>query len=49
MKLGLEIGEDLLGAPPYPPWVLLSIFLYGFMTGMRSGHKLETACRDWIP
>ncbi len=41
-------GEPL-GAPAYHPCALLAIWLYGFVTGMRSSRKLEAACRDQIP
>ena len=47
-ELGVEIGGDPLGAPAYHPRALLSVWLYGFMTGMRSCRKLEAACRDQI-
>jgi hypothetical protein len=47
MGIGLE-GEPL-GAPAYHPRVLLSVWLYGFMTGVRSSRKLEAACRDQMP
>jgi len=46
-------GEDLegeaLGAPAYDPRALLSIWVYGFMTGVRSSRKLEVACREQLP
>ena len=48
-ELGVEIEGDPLGAPSYHPRALLSVWVYGFMTGMRSSRKLETACRDQIP
>ena len=41
-------GEPL-GAPSYHPRALLSVWLYGFMTGIRSSRKLEAACRDQVP
>ena len=47
MEIGLD-GEPL-GAPAYHPRALLSVWLYGFMTGVRSSRKLEAACRDQIP
>ena len=48
---GMEINVDgdPLGAPAYHPRALLSVWLYGFMTGVRSSRKLEAACRDQIP
>ena len=48
-ELGVEIEGDPLGAPAYHPWALLCVWLYGFMTGVRSCRKLEAACRDQIP
>ncbi len=48
-ELDVEIEGDLLGAPAYHPRALLSVWLYGFMTGVRSSRKLEAACRDQIP
>jgi transposase len=47
MDIGLD-GEAL-GAPAYHPRGLLSVWLYGFMTGTRSSRKLEAACRDQMP
>ena len=48
-ELGVDIDGDVLGAPAYHPRALLSVWLYGFMTGVRSRRKLEAACRDQIP
>ena len=48
-ELGVDIDREVLGAPAYHPWALLSVWLYGFMTGVRSCRKLEAACRDQIP
>ena len=45
----IDVDGDPLGAPAYHPWALLSVWLYGFMTGIRSSRKLEAACRDQIP
>ena len=47
--LGVDIHGEALGAPAYHPRALLSVWLYGFMTGVRSCRKLEAACRDQIP
>jgi transposase len=48
-KLSISIGGEPLGAPSYHPRAMLSVWLYGFMTGTRSSRKLEAACRDQIP
>ena len=48
-ELGVAIESDSLGASAYHPRALLSVWLYGFMTGVRSCRKLEAACRDQIP
>ncbi len=48
-KLEVKIDGEVLGAPAYHPRALLSVWLYGFMTGVRSCRKLEAACRDQIP
>ena len=47
--LGVEPDGEALGAPAYHPRALLSVWLYGFMTNVRSCRKLEAACRDQIP
>jgi transposase len=47
--LAINPRGDPLGAPTYAPAVLLSIWLYGFVTGVRSSRKLEAACRDQLP
>lgn len=49
LEMGIVEAGDELGAPAYHPRALLSIWLYGFMTGIRSGRKLEAACRDQLP
>ena len=48
-EMGVSIEGEALGAPAYHPRALLSVWLYGFMTGVRSSRKLEAACRDQIP
>lgn len=45
----IAIDGDPLGAPSYDPHTLLCVWLYGFMTGVRSSRKLEGACRDQLP
>ena len=39
-ELGVDIEGDSMGAPAYHPRALLSVWLYGFMTGVRSCRKL---------
>ena len=46
---GVNVDGQALGAPAYHPRALLSIWLYGFMTGIRSSRKLEAGCHDQIP
>ncbi len=48
-ELAIDKEGDALGAPAYHPCALLSVWLYGFMTGVRSSRKLEAACHDQIP
>ena len=48
-ELGVDVEPEHRGAPSYPPEALLSIWLYGFMTGVRSSRKLEEACHERIP
>ena len=48
-ELGVAIEGDPMGAPAYHPRALLGVWLYGFMTGVRSSRKLEAACRDQVP
>lgn len=47
-EMEIDLDGEPLGAPAYHPRVLLSVWLYGFMTGVRSSRKLEAACRDQI-
>ena len=48
-QLGVEIEGERLGAPAYHPKVLMSVWLFGFVTGIRSSRKLEVDRRDQIP
>jgi transposase len=48
-ELTIEPGGDARGAPAYHPRLLLSVWLYGFMSGVRSSRKLEAACREYLP
>jgi transposase len=49
VELDVSLDGEALGAPAYHPKALLSVWLYGFMTGIRSSRKLEAACRDQVP
>ncbi len=48
-ELGIGLASSIEGAPAYHPRALLSVWLYGFMAGIRSCRKLEAACRDQVP
>ena len=48
-QMSVDLNGDPLGTPAYHPRALLSVWLYGFMTGTRSSRKLESACRDQMP
>ena len=48
-ELGVAPDGAAVGAPAYHPRVLLGVWLYGFMDGVRSSRKLERACRDRVP
>lgn len=48
-ELGIAVEGEALGAPAYHPRALLGVWLYGFMTRVRSSRKLEGACRDQMP
>lgn len=47
--LGITAVASPLGAPSYPPDVLLACWLYGFMDHKRSSRSLERACRESLP
>lgn len=49
LQLGVDPDGPEEGAPAYHPRALLSVWLYGFMTRVRSSRALERACRDQIP
>ena len=48
-ELEIELEGNPIGAGAYHPRALLSVWIYGFMTGVRSSRKLEAACREQIP
>src|SRR5687768_9071462 len=44
--LGFAVPQSAEGRPPYAPSLLLKIWLFGYMTRVRSTRKLEAACRE---
>ena len=36
------------GFAPYDPQMMLKVLLYGYLTGVRSSRKLETACVEQV-
>lgn len=48
-EMGIDIDGEELGAPAYHPRVLLGVWVYGFLSGVRSARKLEGACREQLP
>lgn len=48
-ELGLNPFGVLLGRASYSVHALLGIWVYGFLVGIRSNRKLETACREQLP
>ncbi len=48
-ELGVDLHGQALGGPAYHPRALLSIWLYGFMSGTRCARRLEAACREQLP
>jgi transposase len=47
--MGIDPRPDPVGAPRYAPGVLTSVWVWGFMSGIRSARGLERACREQIP
>jgi transposase len=48
-ELGIAPDGHAGGAPAYDPRALLSAWLFGFMSGIRSSRKLAVACAEQIP
>jgi transposase len=47
--LGLSQPAEQIGAPRYAPALLARVWVYGFMTGVRSARALERACEEQVP
>jgi len=47
--MGIDPTPDPVGAPRYAPALLTSLWVWGFMSGVRSARALERACREQIP
>jgi transposase len=41
----IEAQYPRVGAPGYPPRVLLGVLIYGYSQGLRASRKLDAACR----
>ncbi len=49
LELGVELDPRPNGSAAYHPRAMLGVWIYGFMTGVRSARKLEVACREQLP
>jgi transposase len=47
-RMGIDVAGEVRGAPAYQPTLLISLWLAGFMQGIRSSRALEAACRDQV-
>ena len=48
LELGIRWQEGGQGAHGYHPKVLLAVWLWGFMSGVRSSRRLEAACAEQL-
>jgi len=48
-ELGIQVEGAVEGGPSYHAQLLLSVWVYGFMTGVRSCRRLEIACQEQLP
>jgi transposase len=44
-----DVPESMQGRPQYAKSLLMSLWVYGYLTGIRSTRKLEQACREVMP
>ncbi len=43
-KFGFHLSQSDTGRPGYHPGILLKLYIYGYMNGIRSSRKLEKEC-----
>ena len=48
-EVGINPAGDPLGAPSYHDILMMGVWVYGFMRGIRSSRGLERACREMVP
>lgn len=48
-ELGIRAEPAREGRPSYPAKMLLACWIYGFMSRVRSTHRIERACHENIP
>ena len=48
-ELGIDPAGSHYGRASYSIYALVGIWLYGFMTGIRTSRKLERACEEQVP
>ena len=48
-EMGINPAGDRLGASRYHAILMVGVWLYGFMRGIRSSRGLERACREMVP
>ena len=41
-------GRSAVGAPCYDPRLMLKVLFYGYIRGVRSGHKIAAECEENI-
>lgn len=49
LAMGMDVDGEVRGAPGYSVRALLCVWLYGFISGVRSVRKLEAACKEQLP
>jgi transposase len=46
--MGIDLDGQERGAPAYDPQLLVTVWVAGFMLGIRSSRGLERACREQV-